>query len=71
MLHCWKTMKLKKPRIICFTKIDALTEEQKKKLDKIKFKKADVPVIKISSVSGENLNKLKDLIWEKLHTDED
>jgi GTP-binding protein len=62
---------LKKPRIICFTKIDALTEEQKKMLDKVKFKKTNFPVIKISAVSGENLEKLKDLIWEKLQTDED
>jgi GTP-binding protein len=62
---------LKKPRIICFTKIDALTEEQKKMLDKVKFEKTNFPVIKISAVSGENLEKLKDLIWEKLQTDED
>jgi GTP-binding protein len=62
---------LKKPRIICFTKIDALTEELKKKLDKIIFKNAGIPVIKISAISGENLDKLKDLIWEKLHKDED
>ena len=62
---------LKKPRIICFTKIDALTEAQKKTLDKIKFKKTGLPVLRISALSGENLDMLKDLIWEKLYKDED
>lgn len=60
---------LEKPRMICFTKIDALTDKQIKELNKIKFKRSvnNIPVLKISSVSGTNLNKLKDLIWEKLH----
>jgi len=64
---------LEKPRIICFTKIDALTEEQIKELNKIKFRKTKVkiPVLKISSVSGKNLDKLKDLIWEKLHENDE
>ena len=62
---------VKKPRVICFTKIDALTEEQRKKLDKVKFKNSNIPVIKISAVSGENLDKLKDVIWEKLQSNED
>jgi GTP-binding protein len=63
---------LDKPKIICFTKIDALTDEQKKDLDKIKFKKTKtkIPVLKISSISGENLNGLKDTIWELLHKDD-
>jgi GTP-binding protein len=56
-----------KPGIICFTKIDALTEKQKKELDKIKFKKTNIPILKISSISGENLDKLKNTIWELLH----
>jgi GTP-binding protein len=62
---------LEKPRIICLTKIDALTDAQKKKLNKIKFKKNNIPVIKISAISGENLDVLKELIWEKLHKNED
>jgi GTP-binding protein len=62
---------LEKPRIICLTKIDALTNAQKKKLNKIKFKKNNIPVIKISAISGENLDMLKELIWEKLHKNED
>jgi len=56
---------LDKPKIICFTKIDALTPSQKKDLDKIKFTKKNesIPVLKISSLSGENLDKLKNEIW--------
>ena len=59
---------LKKPRIICFTKIDAIDEKQRKDLDKVKFSnlKKDIPVIKISAVSGENIQQLLDEIWEKL-----
>ena len=33
------------------------------------LRKEKIPVLKISSVSGENLNKLKDMIWEKLKED--
>ncbi len=60
---------LKKPRIICFTKVDALTREQMKQLDGIRFSssKGIIPVLKISAVSGENLEKLKDTIWKILN----
>ncbi|MGH2574628.1 MAG: GTPase ObgE [Ignavibacteria bacterium] len=67
-LKCFDNKLLKKPRIVCFTKIDAITQQQKKNLDKIKFEKSKqkAPVLKISSVSGENLqslvNKLGDLL---------
>ncbi|HEY3250023.1 MAG TPA: GTPase ObgE [Ignavibacteria bacterium] len=64
---------LDKPRIICFTKVDALTDKHKKDLTKIKFvekkKKGasdlqiKIPVLKISAISGENLQKLLDEIW--------
>ncbi len=58
----------KKPRIICFTKIDALTDEQKKALSKIKFSKGKqkYTILKISAVSGENIPKLIDEIWLQL-----
>ena len=52
-----------KPRIVCFTKIDAITDELKKKLGKLKMKEDK---ILISSVTGENLKELKDLLWKKL-----
>lgn len=54
---------VKKPRIICFTKIDAIPDELKKKIQKIK---TDETKILISSVSGEGLDKLKDLLWTKI-----
>ncbi len=72
-LRSYDRSMLEKPKIICFTKIDALTKEQIKELTKIKFKKIKekIPVLKISSVSGENLEKLKDMIWEKLHVNDE
>ena len=65
---------LEKPKIICFTKVDALTDEQKKELGKIKFesskkkkgiddKKSKTLVLKISAISGENIRKLLDETW--------
>jgi len=54
---------LDKPRIICFTKIDAINEDVKKKLEKVKTKEDK---ILISSVTGEGLEELKVLIWKKL-----
>lgn len=62
---------LEKPSIICFSKVDTLSEEQKKDLCKIKFTKAKskekISVLKISAVSGENLKKLLDETWMLLH----
>lgn len=55
---------LDKPRILCFTKTDAITENLKSKLEKVK---TNIDKILISSVSGENLDRLKDLIWKNLH----
>ncbi len=52
-----------KPRIICFTKIDAVGSEIRKKLNTVK---TDVDKIMISSITGENLQNLLDLIWEIL-----
>jgi len=59
---------LDKPRIIVFTKIDSLTDEQKKELNKVKFTKgkSKIPILKISAVSGENLQKLTDELWHLL-----
>ncbi len=57
---------LDKPRIVCFTKIDAISDELKKKLKSART--AGIDKIQISSVSGENLQELKDLLWKKLKT---
>ncbi|MCB0720709.1 MAG: GTPase ObgE [Ignavibacteriae bacterium] len=52
-----------KPRVICFSKIDSVFDETKKRIDEIK---TNEDKIMISSITGENLNELKDLLWEKL-----
>lgn len=54
---------LDKPGIICFTKTDAISGELRTKLEKLKTKEDK---ILISSVSGENLEELKVMIWNKL-----
>ena len=56
---------LEKPRILCLTKTDTLDEDIKKKVISIKLKGVDT--IPISSISGENLKELKDIIWNKLN----
>ncbi len=55
---------LDKPRIICFTKTDAISAELKKKLKGVRT--TGIDKIAISSVTGENLAELKDLLWKKL-----
>lgn len=52
-----------KPKIICFTKADAIDEKLRMKIIKLKLKEDK---ILISSVSGENLDELKEMIWKKL-----
>jgi len=52
-----------KPRIICFTKIDSITDELKAKLVKLKTKE---PKILISSFTDENIDELKDLMWDMI-----
>jgi GTP-binding protein len=56
----------KKDRIICFSKIDTIDDEQKKAFKKIKFGKKAVPIFMISSVTGESIDKLKWEMWHKL-----
>jgi GTP-binding protein len=58
---------LSKPRLICFTKVDMISEELKKKLvlfSKRKHKKEIPASMLISSITGENLDKLKDKMFE-------
>ena len=57
---------LDKPRIVCFTKIDAISDELKKKLKNART--AGIDKIQISSITGENLAELKDILWNKLKT---
>ena len=58
---------IEKPKILCLTKIDVLGEDIKKKV--ISFKLKGVETIPLSSVSGENLKELKDIIWKKLNSE--
>jgi GTPase involved in cell partitioning and DNA repair len=62
-LENYKIHLLDKPRILCFTKTDAISDELKKKIARTK---TDLDKILISSITGENLGELKDLIWKKL-----
>ena len=58
---------LSKPRFICFTKADMISAELKKKLvlfSKRKHKKEVSASMLISSLTGENLDKLKDKLFE-------
>lgn len=71
-LSSYDTKLIDKPKVICFTKIDAITAKQKSDLSRIKFTnksksgkntKPKNIVLKISAVSGENLDKLLDETW--------
>ena len=60
-----------KQKIICLSKTDVFDEETKKGLKNIDFDAEGVPVLPISAVSGENIDQLKNLIWEKLEQEEE
>lgn len=55
---------LKKARIVALTKIDLLSEEEKRKLKRLKF--GTVPRYLISAVSGEGIKELLKAIWNTL-----
>ncbi len=57
---------LDKKRILAISKSDMLDEELKKEIEKELPK--DVPHIFISSYTGENLDRLKDLLWQELNS---
>ncbi|MBI3194806.1 MAG: GTPase ObgE [Ignavibacteriae bacterium] len=56
---------LKKPQIVLITKIDSADDETRERIQKIKLKRG-IPVLKISSVSGEGLEDAVKFMWEKL-----
>lgn len=60
----------RKRRIICFTKTDALDDEQRQTVDDLcatfREERAGVKIFAISSVSGENIDSLKWAMWEEL-----
>mgnify|MGYP002624828277 CR=1 FL=1 len=52
-----------KPRILCFTKTDAVFDETKERIRKIK---TEEEIVLISAITGDNLDELKGDIWKKL-----
>lgn len=69
-LQKYSDMLMKKPRVLCFTKSDLLTDEQFEKLQNAvhskKQGKYKVDKIIISSLTGKNLKELKDLLFSKI-----
>ena len=55
---------LDKNRILAITKMDMIDEELK---EAIEADLPDIPYVFISSITGQNLMQLKDLLWEALH----
>jgi GTP-binding protein len=56
---------LKKPRMVAITKMDLADAKIKKALKGVKLPKS-IPVLHISSATGEGLKELVDAIWKKL-----
>ena len=52
-----------KKEIVCLTKIDAMTDEEIKKFQEVMEEHLDKKVLPISSVSGKNLDTLKDIMF--------
>ena len=52
-----------KPRIICFTKIDIVSKEVRDIIESVSI---ETEKVMISSITGENLQTLKDMIWNNL-----
>lgn len=61
----FKASLLKKPQIIAMTKLDLADDALRKKLSRLSIRK-NVPLLLISSVTGEGLKKLLDMMWRKL-----
>jgi len=57
---------LDKKRLLAITKCDMLDEEMMKQMEKLLPK--DIPHIFISAVSGFNIDKLKDKVWEQINS---
>lgn len=58
---------LKKKKIICFSRIDALLPEQIEELKKIKFREKQVDIILISSVANIGIDELKYKLWQLIN----
>ena len=58
---------LLKPRIICISKMDTVTQPDRDILDTLNFEHSgDYPIMQISAVSGEKIEDLKKMMWAVL-----
>jgi GTP-binding protein len=57
---------LHKRRLLAITKCDMLDEEMMSQMKKLL--PSEIPSIFISAVSGMNIEKLKDMIWEQINS---
>lgn len=64
-LRKYESSMLEKPRIICISKMDTVTEADRPILEELDFGK-EYKVLLISAVSGENIEILKREIWKLL-----
>jgi GTP-binding protein len=64
-LKSYNPQMLKRPQIVAITKTDIADDAVRKKLRKLTIGKG-IPVLPISSVTGEGLKELVDLLWKKL-----
>lgn len=65
-LNQYSTKLADRKRIVALSKCDLLTKNQIAKLNPVKFAKSNIPIIKISSVSGMGIQKLLDELWKML-----
>lgn len=61
---------LQKRRLICFSRIDALTSEQLDDIKKIKFNDKNIEIMYVSSVANIGVDELKMKMWNMLGKDE-
>ncbi len=59
---------LDKPRVLAITKIDLIDEEIKSWIEK--DLPEDLPHLYISSITGQGITELKDLLWQTINTDQ-
>ena len=58
---------LLKPRIICISNMDTVTQPDREILDSLNFEQSgDYPIMHISAVSGEKIEDLKKMMWTVL-----
>lgn len=60
---------LKKKRLICISRIDAITEEQLKAVRKIKFREPKTEILYISAVANIGTDAIKVKLWEYVSSD--